>query len=456
MTLLLPKPIWAVSDNTPLENLEKQSPISSVQLEKSRMETAYIKSNLNDVIEDFTTSTDPNREALMDLIWKERAGASQLADSFLNKLFPNLNSFGELSSKELRVFGLLWNREERPLPVTYIKEIILRSQNNDPIAQFMRACMYLDGVEIEKNYTKALHWFKEAARQEDPYAQSMLGFMYAQGIGVVKNEFTATAWLIKGAKQGVSEALDKMKDIFNFTNDDFSSSFSLSLRIEEEINELSQKLKDLKEFYLFYGKQPNAGAAEVSSLPETVVLEKGNTILSAIEDYESLLSYLENPTFDLSTLVLSTDSLGALRYDIASSSVPLQCWSGYTVAKRIQTDQLHKEIQKLSAINESALEFLSSFGTEPITIEDLETSKKEIFNYLKLFLKVDLFSSSNTPLSDEEVKGVLMPLDKLRNSLRIHQESTQYFNRSIEQLIFNTVDYRNDMFKKQIYNFLKA
>ncbi|MDR3021896.1 MAG: sel1 repeat family protein [Clostridiales bacterium] len=73
--------------------------------------------------------------------------------------------------------------------------------------QLKLAYMYRNGECIEKDYEKAVYWFKQAAEQGHSHAQYNLALRYYNGQGVKKDIKEATLWFAKAADQGHSQAL---------------------------------------------------------------------------------------------------------------------------------------------------------------------------------------------------------------------------------------------------------
>ena len=66
--------------------------------------------------------------------------------------------------------------------------------------------MYENGIDVERNYSDALFWYKKAAEQGNANAQVNLGRMYKDGLGVERNYSEAFSWFKKSAEQGNSNA----------------------------------------------------------------------------------------------------------------------------------------------------------------------------------------------------------------------------------------------------------
>jgi len=66
--------------------------------------------------------------------------------------------------------------------------------------------MYAEGLGVPQDYSKALYWFKKAAKQGLAQAENNLGYMYAEGLGVPQDYNEAVYWLQKAAEQGLAQA----------------------------------------------------------------------------------------------------------------------------------------------------------------------------------------------------------------------------------------------------------
>ncbi|KAI8875195.1 HCP-like protein, partial [Backusella circina FSU 941] len=66
--------------------------------------------------------------------------------------------------------------------------------------------MFYEGLGIEQDYTKAMHYFTVAANQGHAVAQSQLGFFYDKGYGTDQDWTKARKWYTKAANQNNSIA----------------------------------------------------------------------------------------------------------------------------------------------------------------------------------------------------------------------------------------------------------
>ncbi|MBF0400079.1 MAG: sel1 repeat family protein [Magnetococcales bacterium] len=84
----------------------------------------------------------------------------------------------------------------------------LAAEQGMAMAQHDLATLYLDGLGVDENPEKAAYWFAEAARQGDSKAQNNLGILYATGHGVPLDLVQAYKWFTLAAEQGMLDALE--------------------------------------------------------------------------------------------------------------------------------------------------------------------------------------------------------------------------------------------------------
>lgn len=65
---------------------------------------------------------------------------------------------------------------------------------------------------VEKDYTKAVEYFRKAAEQGYHWAQYNLGNCYYNGYGVTKDHAEATKWYRKAAEQGNEDAKKELNN----------------------------------------------------------------------------------------------------------------------------------------------------------------------------------------------------------------------------------------------------
>lgn len=69
-------------------------------------------------------------------------------------------------------------------------------------AQRWAGQFYLEGLGIEKNYEKAIQWFRMGAEQNDPISITNVAIMYSEGYGVSKNDEKAIALFKRASNLG--------------------------------------------------------------------------------------------------------------------------------------------------------------------------------------------------------------------------------------------------------------
>ena len=70
------------------------------------------------------------------------------------------------------------------------------------------------GINITKDYAKAVYWLRLAADQGDLGGQESLGAMYQKGHGVKQSDEAAVIWYEKAAEQGSKSAQDKLSSAY--------------------------------------------------------------------------------------------------------------------------------------------------------------------------------------------------------------------------------------------------
>lgn len=88
-----------------------------------------------------------------------------------------------------------------------LADLTKKAEQGDPMAQVMLGSRYHFGQtkeDLEKDYAKALYWYKKSAEQGNAIAHYQLGNMYQFGRGVEKDGKKAFEWHLKAAELGES------------------------------------------------------------------------------------------------------------------------------------------------------------------------------------------------------------------------------------------------------------
>ena len=87
-----------------------------------------------------------------------------------------------------------------------VQRWLIKAEEGRAGAQYNLAISYYKGEGIQKDWGKALHWFKAAGEQGIVDALYMLGMMYQFGKGVVPDAKEAFKWYYKAAELGDAES----------------------------------------------------------------------------------------------------------------------------------------------------------------------------------------------------------------------------------------------------------
>ena len=100
-------------------------------------------------------------------------------------------------------------------PIVALKKIAF---DGDTDAQNTLGLCYLNGINVSKNYTKSLAWFRKAARNDNKEAQQNLSIAYKEGHGVTRDLTLATYWLLKSCSTdgGRSVTISFHRDLIKF------------------------------------------------------------------------------------------------------------------------------------------------------------------------------------------------------------------------------------------------
>lgn len=101
--------------------------------------------------------------------------------------------------EELRMLGRTAEQEGA-------QELRRQAELGDADAQYSLGVSYREGNGVDRDYGRAVVWWRRSAGQGHASAQSALGFMYANGQGVSKDFAQAVEWYRRAAEQGIARA----------------------------------------------------------------------------------------------------------------------------------------------------------------------------------------------------------------------------------------------------------
>ncbi len=87
-----------------------------------------------------------------------------------------------------------------------VQRWLIKAEEGCAGAQYNLAVSYYNGAGIQKDWGKAMHWFKAAGEQGIVDALYMLGLMYQFGKGVVPDAKEAFKWYYKAAELDDAES----------------------------------------------------------------------------------------------------------------------------------------------------------------------------------------------------------------------------------------------------------
>ena len=83
---------------------------------------------------------------------------------------------------------------------------VMKKKRQPRKAQLIMARMYIDGLGVPVNYSRAYQYLLPAAKKNDAWAQTQLGHLYAAGDGPMQSFLTANEYYLKAAKVGYAPA----------------------------------------------------------------------------------------------------------------------------------------------------------------------------------------------------------------------------------------------------------
>ena len=84
---------------------------------------------------------------------------------------------------------------------TILQQFSQAARQGDPVAQTNLGSLYLNGVGVRRDFSRAFYWFQQAANQGEGLAQFNLGVLYQEGRGVTLDGNKAAYWFKNVALQ---------------------------------------------------------------------------------------------------------------------------------------------------------------------------------------------------------------------------------------------------------------
>jgi TPR repeat protein len=133
-----------------------------------------------------------------------------------------------------------------------LKLLHQKAEEGDVYAQSQLGRMYEYGRNVQKDYKKAIKWYRLAAKQGNANAQDGLGHMYWTGTGIQKDYQKALKWFRLSAKQGLSRGQKNLGWMYSEGNgvpQDYKEAIKWFRLAAKQKNSNAQAL--MGEMYLF-------------------------------------------------------------------------------------------------------------------------------------------------------------------------------------------------------------
>ncbi len=119
----------------------------------------------------------------------------------LKSLFVDFSKYYQNTIKSgvnyILTINTIYNDDEKD-----IEALIIKSNNNDPIAMNQLAVRYQSGIGVKKDVSEAIRLYHESATSGNSDALYNLGMCYMNGIGLEPNNKKAFDYLLKSAEKG--------------------------------------------------------------------------------------------------------------------------------------------------------------------------------------------------------------------------------------------------------------
>jgi hypothetical protein len=149
------------------------------------------------------------------------------------------------------------------------KQWLAKAQTGDSFSQYSLGNAYLRGNEVSIDQSKAIHWFKEAAKQGHAKSQYKLGYLYYSGKGVKRSYGSAFEWFELAANSEYSPAqfyLGKMYAAGQGTDKDYTKSLDwLNKALANDYSPASREIERVeRKLQVARQKQQKKAAATVT------------------------------------------------------------------------------------------------------------------------------------------------------------------------------------------------
>jgi TPR repeat protein len=149
-----------------------------------------------------------DNHAVGNAIASYRQGNFSAAEQQLRPLAEQQNGVAQFYLARLYLDGNGVTRNETEAQARFVKaaaQLPKAADTGDAEAQYALAWLYDNGKGMSASATAAVAWYRKAAEQNQMYAQDRLGVKYQRGEGVAQSSTEALVWFRKAAEQGYAD-----------------------------------------------------------------------------------------------------------------------------------------------------------------------------------------------------------------------------------------------------------
>jgi TPR repeat protein len=99
-------------------------------------------------------------------------------------------------------------------PQGRVKERVKAAHAGNPNDQYWLGARFYYGIDVERDFTQAVHWFQRAADQGNAPAQYALAVLYRNGLGLEQDDVLSKTYLERAALQGLAEAQFQLSTLY--------------------------------------------------------------------------------------------------------------------------------------------------------------------------------------------------------------------------------------------------
>ena len=191
-------------------------------------------------------------------------------------------------------------------------------------AQYGLGKAYRDGIGVERDPARAVHWFATAAQQGYPKAQRALGMRYLHGEGVTADRVVALTWLTLAAGQGIAVAEDARQTLAG------EMPQSDKVKADYEARTFKPHISGRRAFRLEMGIGLNTGECVVGNMGSDQRFD-----YSVLGDAVNLASRLEAQSKNYGVGIVISEETRALVPDLATLELDLIAVKGKRQAIRV-------------------------------------------------------------------------------------------------------------------------